>query len=104
MTTATPRPTPLAPVGVDGFFQPRRVAFWLLVFLLANGAFSVATQVMTASRIVPVAVLFGLVLWSFYAAVALLFFRSLDAFELHPPLGFVLALAWGGLGAVYLGL
>ena len=92
----------LAPVGVDSFFQPRRVAFWVMVFFIANGLFFEATQLLTAYRIVPVAVLFGVVVWTLYTIPVLLFFRSLDLFEQHPPLGYALAFAWGGFAATYL--
>ncbi|GGM90246.1 hypothetical protein GCM10011609_28950 [Lentzea pudingi] len=102
MTQANNTPDLLAPVGVDSFFQPRRVAFWVMVFFIANGLFFEATQLLTAYRIVPVAVLFGVVLWTLYTIPVLLFFRSLDLFEQHPPLGFVLAFAWGGFAATYL--
>ncbi|TQM79172.1 RsiW-degrading membrane proteinase PrsW (M82 family) [Saccharothrix saharensis] len=103
MTRAT-MPEPVAPVGVDGFFQPRRVAFWVLVFFIANGVFFEGTQLLTAYRIVPTAVLFGVVLWTLYLVPVLLFFRSLDLFEQHPALGFVLAFAWGGFAATYLAI
>lgn len=101
---AKPAPDFLAPVGVDSFFQPRRVAFWVMVFFIANGLFFEATQLLTAYRIVPVAVLFGVVLWTLYTIPVLLFFRSLDLFEQHPPLGYVLAFAWGGFAATYLAI
>ncbi|MCC8247116.1 hypothetical protein [Saccharothrix luteola] len=102
MTHVRPTPGVLAPVGVDSFFQPRRVAFWVMVFFTANGLFFEATQLLTAYRIVPVAVLFGVVVWTLYTIPVLLFFRSLDLFEQHPPLGYVLAFAWGGFAATYL--
>ncbi|GAA3464373.1 PrsW family intramembrane metalloprotease [Saccharothrix longispora] len=94
----------LAPIGVDSFFQPRRVAFWVMVFFIANGLFFEATQLLTAYRIVPTAVLFGIVVWTLYTIPVLLFFRSLDLFEQHPPLGYVLAFAWGGFAATYLAI
>lgn len=91
------------PIGVDGFFQPRRFAFWLLMLLLANGVFTVATQIYQGSRVVPVTTLLGVLVWTLYAAVPLWFFNQrLDLFAQHPPLGFVLAFAWGGFGAIYL--
>ncbi|NUT49770.1 MAG: PrsW family intramembrane metalloprotease [Saccharothrix sp.] len=93
-----------APVGVDGFYQPRRAAFWLVVFFIANGLFSVTTNLVTAYRVVPTAVLVGLVLWGLYTVPVLLFFRWMDLLEQHPPLGFALAFAWGGLAAVYLAI
>ncbi|MFT7835709.1 PrsW family intramembrane metalloprotease [Saccharothrix sp. BKS2] len=73
-----------------------------MVFFIANGLFFEATQLLTAYRIVPVAVLSGVVVWTLYTIPVLLFLRSLDLFEQHPPLGYVLAFAWGGFAATYL--
>lgn len=102
MSTTPPRP--LAPVGVDSFFQPRRMAFWTMVFFIANGVFFEVTQLLTGYRVVPTAVLLGLVLWTLYTVPVLLFFRSMDFFEQHPPLGFAMAFAWGGFAATYLAI
>ncbi|GAA1293465.1 PrsW family intramembrane metalloprotease [Saccharothrix xinjiangensis] len=104
MTHAKTTPELPAPIGVDGFFQPRRVAFWVLVFFIANGLFFETTQLLTAYRIVPTAVLFGVFAWTLYTIPVLLFFRSLDLFEQHPALGFALAFAWGGFAATYLAI
>ncbi|MEU4564813.1 PrsW family intramembrane metalloprotease [Actinoplanes sp. NPDC023936] len=104
MTTLDKPPaTVRGPVGVDSFFQPRRFAFWLLIMLLANGLFSVATELYQGSQVVPVTVLLGLFVWTLYTAIPLWFFHhELDLFAQHPPLGFVLAFAYGSLGAIYL--
>ncbi|MFD6801660.1 PrsW family intramembrane metalloprotease [Streptomyces cyaneofuscatus] len=93
-----------APVGVDGFFQPRRAAFWLFAFFLANGVFSMVSNFYLGYRVVPTAVLLATLLWTLYALPFLLFFRSLDLFEQHPPLGFAMAFAWGGFAACYLAI
>lgn len=93
-----------APLGVDGFFQPRRAAFWLFLFFLANGVFSMVSNFYTGYRVVPTAVVFATLLWALYAVPFLLFFRSLDLFEQHPPLGFAMAFAWGGFAACYLAI
>ncbi|MCD0449667.1 PrsW family intramembrane metalloprotease [Actinocorallia sp. API 0066] len=90
------------PVAVDGFFQPRRAAFWLLVFFLVIGAFSTLSKIHLSYEIVPTSVLVGTLVWSLYTVPFLLFLRALDVFEQHSPLGFALAFAWGGFGAVYL--
>ncbi|BEL12989.1 PrsW family intramembrane metalloprotease [Actinoplanes sichuanensis] len=97
-------PVVRGPIGVDGFWQPRRFAFWMLIFLLANGAFSVISMFYQGSRVVPTATILGIVVWAAYTAIPLLFFHSLDLFQQHPPLGYVLAFAWGGLGALYLAI
>lgn len=104
MSTPATTPELQAPVGVDGFFQPRRMAFWTMVFFIANGLFFEITQLLTGYRVVPTAVLLGLVLWTLYTVPVLLFFRSMDFFEQHPPLGFAMAFAWGGLAATYLAI
>lgn len=90
------------PIGLDSFFQPRRAAFWLLVFFLLLGGLWVFRMFATGYRVVPVTVLSGVLLWSLYTLPFLLLFHMLDLDEEHPPLGFVMAFAWGGLGAVYL--
>lgn len=91
-----------APIGVDGFFQPRRAAFWLLVFFLVVGAFSTLSKIHLSYEIVPTAVLVGTVVWALYTVPFVWFLRALDVFEQHSPLGFALAFAWGGFGAVWL--
>lgn len=90
------------PVGLDSFFQPRRAAFWLLMFFLARGAVSIFQMFATGYRVVPVTVLSGVLLWSLYMVPFLALFHVLDLDEEHPPLGFAMALAWGGLGAAHL--
>lgn len=89
------------PVGTDSFFQPRRAAFWLLTALIVNGLFYTVHTFVMGFRVVPVTVLLGLLVWGAYTVAFLLAFRTLDLLELHPPAAFVLAFAWGGMGAVY---
>ncbi len=89
------------PVGTDSFFQPRRAAFWLLTALILNGLFYIVSMLATGFRVVPITVLLGLLVWGGYTLAFLLVFRTLDLLEQHSPEAFVLAFAWGGLGAVY---
>jgi RsiW-degrading membrane proteinase PrsW (M82 family) len=89
------------PVGTDSFFQPRRVAFWVLAALVVNGLFYTLHLFFMGVRVVPVTALLGLVVWGLYTLVFLQVFRTLDLLEQHPPEAFVLAFAWGGMGAVY---
>ena len=89
------------PVGTDSFFQPQRAAFWLLAALVVNGLFYTLSIFSMGFRVVPVTALLGLLVWSIYTLAFLLVFRTLDLLEQHPPEAFVLAFAWGGLGAVY---
>jgi RsiW-degrading membrane proteinase PrsW (M82 family) len=89
------------PVGTDSFFQPRRVAFWVLAALIVNGLFYTLHLFFMGVRVVPVTALLGLVVWGLYTLVFLQVFRTLDLLEQHPPEAFVLAFAWGGMGAVY---
>jgi RsiW-degrading membrane proteinase PrsW (M82 family) len=98
---------PLAPrgaIGIDGFLQPTRAAFWLLLFFLANGLYAVVRLFMTTYAVVPEAMATALVVWALYALPFLLFLRHLDIFEQQSRATFVLAFAWGGLGAVYLAI
>lgn len=90
------------PVGTDSFFQPHRAAFWLLAALIVNGLFYTVNMFSMGFRVVPVTALLGLLVWGVYTLAFLLVFRTLDLLEQHSPEGFVLAFAWGGLGAVYL--
>ncbi|MEJ8853568.1 PrsW family intramembrane metalloprotease [Variovorax robiniae] len=94
-------PDALWPVGTDGFFQPRRAAFWVLSILILNGLFYAARILVLGFQVVPVTALLGLLVWAGYAAVFLLAFRTLDLLEQHPPEAFQLAFAWGGGGALY---
>jgi len=90
------------PVGTDSFFQPRRAAFWILAAFIVNGAFHTAHMLALGLRVVPVTLWLGLLVWGGYTLVFVLAFRTLDLLEQHPPEAFMLAFAWGGLGAVYL--
>lgn len=90
------------PIGTDSFFQPRRAAFWLLVVLLANGAVYIAQLYWIGLRAVPVTSLLGLAVWAVYTVAFVYLFRVLELLEQLPTAAFVLAFAWGGLGAVYL--
>ncbi|MES2184861.1 MAG: PrsW family glutamic-type intramembrane protease [Pseudomonadota bacterium] len=92
---------PAWPVGTDSFFQPRRAAFWVLLALVVNGLFYTVHMFAMGFRVVPVTVSLGLLAWGLYTLVFVLAFRTLDLLEQHPPEAFVLAFAWGGLGAVY---
>lgn len=91
-------------IGIDGFFQPRRAAFWLLVLFLANGAYSIANLFLTSYSVVPQGLLAALGIWSLYALPFLAFVWRMDLFEQQSRSTFALAFAWGGLGAVYLAI
>jgi RsiW-degrading membrane proteinase PrsW (M82 family) len=95
--------TPSTATGrMDVFFQPRRAAFWLLLGFLACGVHATGMMIYSGLRVVPIATLLGVGLWTLYTLPILLFLRSLDIFEQHPRSGFVLAFAWGGLAAIFL--
>lgn len=85
----------------DSFYQPRRAAFWVLMALTANGILYTGHLFSVGLRVVPVTALLGLVVWGVYAGLFVLAFRTLDLLEQHGPEAFVLAFAWGGMGAVY---
>ncbi|SCK13431.1 Membrane proteinase PrsW, cleaves anti-sigma factor RsiW, M82 family [Variovorax sp. HW608] len=90
--------------GIDPFFQPTRAAFWLLAVLLLNGLFSIGQLLGLGFRVVPVAALLGLFAWTLYTLGFVAMFRALDLLDQHPPAAYVLAFAWGGLGAAHLAL
>lgn len=92
------------PVGVDGFFQPRRAAFWVFLLFIALGVRTTVVLFHNGFNVVPATVLLGIAVWALYTLPILWLLRSLDLFEQHPRSGFALAFAWGGLGAVYLAL
>ncbi len=69
--------------------------------MIVNGLFYTVNMFSMGFRVVPVTALLGLLVWGVYTLVFLLVFRTLDLLEQHPPEAFVLAFAWGGLGAVY---
>ncbi|MDA7417600.1 PrsW family intramembrane metalloprotease [Xenophilus arseniciresistens] len=100
---APARPTEW-PIGTDAFFQPRRAAFWLLALWLVNGLFYTLALFATGFRVVPIAAGLGLVVWSLYTLAFVALFRALDLLEHLPTEAYVLAFAWGGLGAVHLAL
>ncbi|CAN5365010.1 hypothetical protein BH10PSE18_BH10PSE18_38920 [soil metagenome] len=89
------------PVGTDSFFQPQRAAFWLLAALIVNGLFYIVQTFSMGFRVVPVTAFLGLLVWGLYTLAFFLVFRTLDLLEQHPPEAYILAFAWGGLGAVY---
>jgi RsiW-degrading membrane proteinase PrsW (M82 family) len=90
--------------GIDPFFQPTRAAFWLLAVLLLNGLFSIGHVLGVGFRVVPVAALLGLFAWTLYTLGFVAMFRAMDLLDQHPPAAYVLAFAWGGLGAAHLAL
>lgn len=89
------------PVGTDSFFQPQRAAFWVLTALIVNGLFYTVHMFSLGFRVVPVTALLGLLVWGGYTLAFLLVFRTLDLLEQHSAEAYVLAFAWGGMGAVY---
>lgn len=89
------------PLGTDSFLQPQRAAFWLLAALIVNGLFYTFNMFSLGFRVVPVTVFLGLFVWGVYTLGFLLAFRTLDLLEQHPPEAYMLAFAWGGMGAVY---
>lgn len=88
--------------GIDPFFQPTRASFWLLVVLLLNGLFSIGQLFASGFLVVPVAALLGLLAWALYTLGFVVLFRAMDLLDQHPPAAYVLAFAWGGLGAAHL--
>jgi len=92
------------PLGIEPFFQPKRAAFWLLSALLISGVFGIGQLLGVGLRVVPVAALLGLFAWAMYTLGFVAVFRAMDLLDQHPPAAYVLAFAWGGLGAAHLAL
>jgi RsiW-degrading membrane proteinase PrsW (M82 family) len=96
-------PTALTPTDTR-FFQPRRAAFWLLVAFLAYGSWFAVAALTPGFRTVPTTMVAGVIGWTLFTVPILFFFRKIGAFRLHPPAGFALAFAWGGLAAVFMAI
>ncbi len=82
----------------------RLPAFWLLVALLAVGAWRTAALLWTQSEGYPVATALAVVLFTLYAIPFVQVVRSLDFFEREPPLLLLTAFGWGGLVATAVAL
>lgn len=95
----TPSPSTATPL-----FQPRRAAFWLFSLALLGGLHTTALEALSGWRVMPVSAAAGLLAWAVYTLPLLWLFRRLGLFREQSASAFVLAFAWGGLGAVYLAL
>jgi protease PrsW len=94
--SAPVRPTPTGTRGRASLGLP---AFWLLLVLLAIGAWRVSTLVGTAFTSYPVATVLAAVLFTLYAVPFVIVARSVDFLEREPPLLLAAALGWGGMVA-----
>jgi protease PrsW len=94
---------PIAAVATP-MFQPRSPAFWVYCLALVGGAYATAAMAINGWRVMPVSVLAGLAAWVLYTLPLLWLFRRLGVFRGQTASVFVMAFAWGGLGAVYLAL
>ncbi len=92
------------PVGIDRFWQPQRLAFWVFALLFANGVFLITNVMYSDAQIVPTAVLVSIVIWTLFAIPLFIFYRYMDFFEQSSWLGIGIALGWGGFVATYLAL
>ncbi|AOS43644.1 hypothetical protein Verru16b_00696 [Lacunisphaera limnophila] len=98
MNAPQPHPAPLP------LFQPRRAAFWLFLLLVVAGLSTVGQTLLSGLRVMPVSALAGAAAWALYTLPLLWIFRRLGVFRGQTAAPFVLAFAWGGLGAVFLAL
>ncbi|HKE65982.1 MAG TPA: PrsW family intramembrane metalloprotease [Micromonosporaceae bacterium] len=87
------------PPGTSGRNSLRLPAFWLLVTLVAVGAWRVIAIASTAFAHFPVATATAAVLFVLYAVPFVIVARSVDFFEREPPLLVAAALAWGAVVA-----
>ncbi len=83
-------------------FQPRQPAFWLYVLLLVGGLHTAGMMALGGFTVMPLSTGLGLLVWTLYTLPPLWLFRKLGLFRGQPATPFVMAFAWGGLGAVYL--
>jgi RsiW-degrading membrane proteinase PrsW (M82 family) len=91
---AAVRPTP---TWVRAHHSLQLPALWLLVGLLAAGAWQVVGIFRVGLRAYPVATMLAIGLFGLYAVPFVLVVRSLDYFEREPPALVVAAFGWGGL-------
>lgn len=83
-------------------FQPRRPAFWLYCLLLTGGLHTAGMVAANGFMVMPAAAVLGALAWALYTLPLLALLRWLGVFRGQPAAPFLLAFAWGGLGAVYL--
>jgi protease PrsW len=83
-------------------FQPRQPVFWLYCLLLVGGLVTVARMAQGGLTVMPVSTGLGFLVWTLYTLPPLWLFRRLGLFRGQTAAPFVMAFAWGGLGAVYL--
>lgn len=96
-----PAATPDSPASI-ALFQPRQPAFWLYCLLLIGGIYTVALMALGGLTVMPLSTWLGLLVWTLYTLPPLWLFRKLGVFRGQTAAPFVMAFAWGGLGAVYL--
>ncbi|MBO9513175.1 MAG: PrsW family intramembrane metalloprotease [Variovorax sp.] len=75
-----------------------------MLVLLLNGLYAVGQLLGVGFRVMPVAALLGLAAWALYTLAFVAVFRAMDLLDQHPPAGYVLAFAWGGLAAPHLAM
>jgi RsiW-degrading membrane proteinase PrsW (M82 family) len=95
-SVAAVRPTPRWVRGQHSLALP---AFWLLVALLAAGAWQTAADLGVGAAQYPLATALAIGLFTLYAVPFVLLVRSLDYFEREPALLVLAAFGWGGLVA-----
>lgn len=83
-------------------FQPRQPAFWLYLLLLVGGLQTVVLMALGGFTVMPLSTGLGFLVWTLYTLPPLWLFRKLGIFRGQTAAPFVMAFAWGGLGAVFL--
>lgn len=96
------KPTASAASSAIPLFQPRQPAFWLYCLLVIGGLYTVALMALGGLTVMPLSTGLGLLGWTLYTLPPLWLFRKLGVFRGQTAAPFVMAFAWGGLGAVYL--
>lgn len=83
------------------FYQPRNAAFWVYLALVASGAFTFATMLMTSAGAYARAIAVSAVLFAVYGAIFWWFTQHIDRYSRQPVGLIVAAFAWGALAATW---
>lgn len=109
MTTVTPDLATAQRVAIDEsgwglpyrFFQPRNLAFWLYVWLLAAGIATLLSQLDRVAGGYQSEIILGYAAFAIYTIPFWLALNYIDRFDAVPNKVRVLAFAWGGIIATW---
>jgi protease PrsW len=84
------------------FYQPRNAAFWVYLALVASGAFTFVSMLMTSAGAYGRAIAVSVVLFAVYGAIFWWFTQHIDRYSRQPVGLIVAAFAWGALAATWM--